>query len=111
MSLQQRITFCTEMSDAFAGEFGRDVKRQLNAQYQEWRKPIADFLNGERFNNAFAERTLNLKSMALPLDNISSYIHMGMNRWFTTEQRFMEYMAYYFCGKYYNQIVHQKNGA
>ncbi|SFF09435.1 thiopeptide-type bacteriocin biosynthesis domain-containing protein [Chitinophaga sp. CF118] len=111
MSLRERITFCTEMSDAFASEFGRDVKRQLNAEYQEWRKPIADFLSGERFNEVFAERAVKLKSMALSLDNISSYIHMSMNRWFTTEQRFMEYMAYYFCGKYYNQIVHQKNGA
>ncbi|SHM71798.1 lantibiotic dehydratase [Chitinophaga sp. CF418] len=111
MSYQQRITFCTEMSDAFAHEFGRDVKRQLNAQYLEWRKPIADFLSGEQFNDVFAERSVKLKSMVLPLDNISSYIHMSVNRWFTTEQRFMEYMAYYFCGKYYNQIVHRKNGA
>lgn len=111
MSLEERITFCTDMSDAFAHEFGRDVKRQLNAQYQEWRKPIADFLRGERFNDVFAERAIKLKRMELSLDNISSYIHMSMNRWFTTEQRFMEYMVYYFCGKYYNQIVHQKNGA
>ncbi|MCF6402944.1 lantibiotic dehydratase [Chitinophaga filiformis] len=111
LSLPERITFCTEMSDAFSREFGRDVKRQLNAQYPEWKKPIAEFLNGERFNDALAERTLALKRMTLPLDNISSYIHMSMNRWFTTEQRFMEYMAYSFCGKYYNQIVHQKNGA
>lgn len=111
MPLHERITFCTGMSDAFAHEFGRDVKRQLNAQYQEWRKPIADFLKSDRFNDVFAERTIKLKSRALSLDNISSYIHMSMNRWFTTEQRFMEYMAYYFCGKYYNQIVHQRNGA
>jgi thiopeptide-type bacteriocin biosynthesis protein len=111
MPLQERITFCTGMSDAFASEFGRDVKRQLNTKYQEWRKPVADFLSGARFNDVFAERTLRLKSMVLPSDNISSYIHMSMNRWFTTEQRLMEYMAYSFCGKYYNQIVHQKNGA
>jgi len=111
MSLQDRITFCTDMSDAFAREFGRDVKRQLNAQYQEWRRPIADFLSGERFNEVFAERVIKLKGMELSLDNISSYIHMSMNRWFTTEQRLMEYMAYYFCGKYYNQKAHQKNGA
>ncbi|SDG14486.1 lantibiotic dehydratase [Chitinophaga filiformis] len=111
LSLEERIAFCTEMSDAFAREFGRDIKRQVNAQYQEWRRPVADFLNSERFNYIFAERTVKLACMGLPLDNISSYIHMSMNRWFTTEQRFMEYMAYSFCGKYYNQIVHQKNGA
>ncbi|PSL31013.1 lantibiotic dehydratase [Chitinophaga ginsengisoli] len=111
MSLEERITFCTEMSDAFSLEFGRDVKKQLNAQYQEWRKPMADFLSGERFNDIFVERAIRLERVALPVDNISSYIHMSMNRWFTTEQRFMEYMAYSFCGKYYNQIVHQKNGA
>lgn len=111
MSLPERVAFCTEMSEAFAHEFGRDVKRQLNVQYQEWRKPIAEFLSGDRFNGVFAERVTKLRPMKLPLDNISSYIHMSMNRWFATEQRLMEYMAYYFCGKYYNQIVHQKNGA
>lgn len=111
MSLPQKITFCTEMADAFTHEFGRDVRRQLNLQYQEWRRPIADFLSGDQFDNVFGERTLQLKNRGLSLDNISSYIHMSMNRWFTTEQRLMEYMVYYFCGKYYNQMVHQKHGA
>jgi lantibiotic biosynthesis protein len=104
LSVSERVSFCTEMSEAFAGEFGREVKRQLNTQYNEWRKPIAEFLKGDQFNEVFAVRASHLKNLSI--DNISSYIHMSMNRWFTTDQRFMEYMSYYFCGKYYNQLLH-----
>ncbi len=31
---------------------------------------------------------------------------MSMNRWFVSQQRLMEYMAYLFSAKYYNQILH-----
>jgi len=111
MSLPERIAFCNDMSGAFGLEFGRDIKRQLDQQYRDWKKPIAQFLNDDKFNSAFEKRENKLKELVLPIENISSYIHMSMNRWFATEQRLMEYMAYHFCGKYYNQIVHQTNGS
>ena len=111
LSLDERIDFCDDMAGAFAREFGRDVKRQVDLQYRDWKKPIAHFLNGSKFDLVFGEREKSLKELALPIENISSYIHMSMNRWFATEQRLMEYMSYHFCGKYYNQLVHQTNGS
>lgn len=111
MPLTERIAFCSEMADAFATEFGREMRKQLNSQYMEWRKDIAVFMRGDRFAAAFTERTRALNNIEFPIDNISSYIHMSMNRWFTVEQRFMEYMVYYFAARYYNQIVHQSYGS
>ena len=50
-----------------------------------------------------------LKKIKLKIDNLSSYIHMSINRWFASEQRLMEYMAYHFCRKYYNQLAYHTN--
>ena len=111
LSLEERADFCDDMAGAFALQFGPDVKRRLDLQYRDWKKPIAHFLSGSRFDPAFREREKNLQDLGLPIKNISSYIHMSMNRWFATEQRLMEYMSYHFCGKYYNQLIHHTNGS
>lgn len=108
---EARVTFCQEMAEAFAKEFGADVKKQLNTQYQQWKKPIAGIWDSSDFEEHFARRNQYLLNPSLPYSNISSYIHMSMNRWFATDQRLMEYMVYYMCGRYYNQQVHQKHGA
>ncbi|BAV04877.1 thiopeptide-type bacteriocin biosynthesis domain-containing protein [Filimonas lacunae] len=110
-SLQDKITYCEEMSEAFSGEFGREVKRKLNKQYPEWKTGLAQFQVKAAWEEAFAARTARLQNMELSLENISSYIHMSMNRWFTAEQRLMEYITYHFCVKFFNQMVHLKNEA
>ncbi|GGH58897.1 thiopeptide-type bacteriocin biosynthesis protein [Filimonas zeae] len=111
LSPEARVTFCQEMADAFAKEFGADVKKQLNLQYQQWKKSIAGSWGSSGFEALFARRNQQLLTPSLPYSNISSYIHMSINRWFATDQRLMEYMVYYMCGRYYNQQVHQKHGA
>jgi len=111
MNPEEKATFCLEMSDAFAMEFGNDVKLQLDLQFREWKGEILKFLSADDYNELFTWRDQSLNPLALPIENISSYIHMSMNRWFATDQRLMEYMAYLFCGKHYNQLVHQLNVA
>jgi len=58
------------------------------------------------FEGEFAKRDKILKGMISPGEDVSSYIHMSMNRWFIAEQRLLEYMCYLFCSKHYNEKIH-----
>jgi thiopeptide-type bacteriocin biosynthesis protein len=109
MSLDEKADFCEKMSDAFAQEFASKVKLQLDLQYRNWKPLIKPFLTGNKYDFAFGNRDEALKKLPLKIENLSSYIHMSINRWFATEQRLLEYMAYLFCGKYYNQLMYHTN--
>lgn len=109
MPLEEKTDYCVEMSDAFAKEYGDRIKLQLDLKYRELKNGIPSFLNSGKYDAEFDERDKKLEGMKLPLENLSSYIHMSINRWFISQQRLMEYMGYLFCAKYYNQILHQSN--
>lgn len=109
MSLSERADFCEKMSDAFAQEFHSRVKLQLDLQYRSWKPLIGPFLTDNKYDLPFEKRNEALKKLPLEIENLSSYIHMSVNRWFATEQRLFEYMAYLFCGKYYNQLIYHVN--
>jgi thiopeptide-type bacteriocin biosynthesis protein len=111
MSTEERVVFCTRMSGAFSGEYGTGVRQAFDDRYREWKRSVAHFLEGRKLETVFKERENQLQKLALPIEHITSYIHMSMNRWFATEQRLMEYMAYHFCGRYYNQLAHITNGS
>lgn len=110
MPLAEKFLFCQKMAEAFEDEFNSKVKMQLDLQYRNWRHLLAACFTDDKYDHAFQKRDKILKGSPLKIENLSSYIHMSINRWFATEQRLMEYMAYLFCGKYYNQLVHQTNG-
>jgi len=109
LSLAEKADFCEKMSDAFAEEFHTRVKLQLDAQYRSWKPLIVPFLTKNQFEIPFRKREIALKKITLKIENLSSYIHMSINRWFASEQRLMEYMAYHFCRKYYNQLAYHTN--
>lgn len=109
MSVEEKANYCIQMSDAFAKEFGPSVKLQLDLKYRELKSLLPSFLNADKYDFEFTKRDKVLNEMLMPKENLSSYIHMSMNRWFITQQRLMEYMCYLFCSKYYNQIIHQTN--
>lgn len=108
MSLNEKANYCLEMSDAFEKEFGLPVKLELDLKYRELKSLLPAFLNAEEYANEFNKRDEVLNEMQMPKENLASYIHMSMNRWFITQQRLMEYMCYLFCSKYYNQVLHHK---
>ena len=109
MSLPEKADFCERMSDAFAGEFPGKVKLQLDLQYRNRKHLVLPFLTSDEFDIPFKKRAVALKILSLKIENLSSYIHMSINRWFVSEQRLMEYMAYHFCKKYYNQLANHTN--
>src|SRR5690606_1604202 len=109
MPLEEKASFCRVMIESFTKEFGNSVKLQLDFKYRELKNLFPSFLNSNKYDFEFNERDKKLKGMKLPLKNISSYIHMSMNKWFVSQQRLLEYMVYLFCEKYYNQKIHQSN--
>lgn len=108
LSLEEKASYCREMSETFAKEYGSQMKIQLDLKYRELKNGLSSFLNSDRYDFEFNERDKKLKGRKLTSENLSSYIHMSMNRWFTNRQRIMEYMCYLFCSKYYKQILHCK---
>lgn len=109
MPLAEKFIFCQKMSEAFAQEFDSKIKLKLDLQYRSWKSLIITFLTDNKYDLVFRKRDKALKELPLKTENLSSYIHMSINRLFATEQRLMEYMAYLFCGKYYNQLLYQTN--
>jgi thiopeptide-type bacteriocin biosynthesis protein len=109
MSLQEKADFCMVRSDTFGKEFGSRIKSQLDLKYRELKNLVFPFLGSEKYDSEFTKRDKVLHEMLLPKENLPSYIHMSMNRWFITQQRLMEYMCYLFLCKYYNEILHQNN--
>jgi thiopeptide-type bacteriocin biosynthesis protein len=109
ISFEEKAGYCMERSEAFPKEYGNEIKLQLNFKYREFKNLLPSFLNSKEYDYEFDERDKKLEEMKLTVENLSSYIHMSMNRWFNSEQRLMECMAYLFCNKYYNQVLRQSN--
>ncbi|HEY5371759.1 MAG TPA: lantibiotic dehydratase [Hanamia sp.] len=105
MSLKEKADYCLQNCQRFSTEFDSGVKFQLDLKYRELKNGLPSFLNSDDYDKEFNERDRNLQKILMPKENLTSYIHMSMNRWFLTEQRLMEYMCYLFCNKYYNQLL------
>lgn len=107
LSLQERLNFCKSMENVFSGEFSSELKSGINAKYRLLKEPLHEFCTGNEFGAAFHQRDLYLQDMKLYREALSSYIHMSINRWFSSEQRALEFMAYSFATKYYSRILSQ----
>ena len=103
---KEKLHFCKAMVESFSKEFGPEFKFRIDLKYREFSEVIPGFLASSVFDREFEERETNLLNLSLPRKNLSSYIHMSMNRWFVTEQRLLEYTVYIFAVKYYKQIFY-----
>ena len=106
LTIEEKISFCDTVIENFAKEFGQEMKYQVDLTYRQLSHVLPTFLESLIFKEEFEERDKKLLKLCLPLKNVSSYIHMSMNRWFVTDQRLMEYMSYVFATKYYKQLIH-----
>ena len=106
MPLDARIQYCSEMSAAFSREFDKATSRQIDQQYRLQQEALSGIVQEHREElQALFNRDKALEPLNLPSKNISSYIHMSMNRWFYSNQRLLEYMAYRYCEKQYKQVL------
>jgi len=105
LDLQEKIAFCTQMATVMLKEFGEENKAKIDLQYREMKNEVTEFMSTSNFEALFKIRN-QLIFGDLPRENLSSYIHMSMNRWFKSEQRLMEFICYTFCSKYYQTQLH-----
>jgi thiopeptide-type bacteriocin biosynthesis protein len=106
LSLKEKLTFCEAMVTTFLKEFGPETKFPIDLKYRQLSNAIPAFFEFAVFETEFKEREASLLKLCLPQKNLSSYIHMSMNRWFVTDQRLLEYMSYIFAARYYTQMLY-----
>lgn len=121
--LKKRV-FCIEkMSESYKMEFGFNMynAKQLNTIYRDKRSTIVSVLSDTQENpdlkSAFeiiGKRSKKNKKLIkdgaeMPENNISSYIHMMMNRLFRTKNRVHELLIYDFLCRYYKSELAKLN--
>ncbi|MEG0928890.1 lantibiotic dehydratase [Chryseobacterium sp.] len=107
LSLQEKLDFCKSMENVFLQEFSSELKSHINSQYRLLKDDLYSFFENHEYEKDFNRRNKDLIHLKLCKENVSSYIHMSINRWFSSEQRAMELMVYSFTTKYYNRILSQ----
>lgn len=109
LSLQEKLDFCKTMENIFLKEFTSEFKTHIKTKYRELSEDLNYFLVNKKFENDFEKRNNSFRCLNLDRDNLSSYIHMSINRWFNSEQRAFELMTYTFAIKYYSRVLSQKD--
>jgi thiopeptide-type bacteriocin biosynthesis protein len=107
LSLQEKLDFCKSMENVFLKEFTQELKSHINSKYRILKEDLYSFCTENEFGEEFNERDKNMSNIKLSKEVLSSYIHMSINRWFSSEQRALELMTYSFAAKYYSRILSQ----
>ena len=105
------------MSDSFLREFNFNIhnSKSLNDAYRIKRKSISDIVNGiDKEDDSLMKKHVNtyVKEVAgiigdIPIDklNLSSYLHMEMNRLFVNNNRLNEMVIYNYLTRYYKSEI------
>ena len=122
--LPAKAALLKRMQQSFFQEFGGDkaLQTQLNDKHREHMRQLSSFLQPQQdAENAIEEviaiftlrsmrNTAALQKAALPVhEQLSSYIHMFLNRMLLSNQRKHELVIYHFMSRYYeSQLAIQK---
>ena len=108
-SLSKLCEYSKKLASQLSDEFSQDLKTHINVQYRELKEEFYLFMKSDIFNNEFKLRSRKLNNLKISKSNLSSHIHMSLNRLFSSEQRALEFMTYSFALKYYGKILHHQN--
>ncbi|HKR07275.1 MAG TPA: thiopeptide-type bacteriocin biosynthesis protein, partial [Bacteroidia bacterium] len=123
-SIDKKILIMDQMKTSFTKEFriDKNLKIQLDDKYRKLRKKIEDFFNDKTLEENLPEvysLLIEKRSQLMPIiykisglfdsktgskkieEVIFSYIHMSMNRLFSSKQRVSEMLIYYLVHKHY----------
>lgn len=112
LGLGERLDFIQGVCASLGKEFKPELRVTLDQQYRTLRHKVAVTVTPDALASLLTlrrsrieyELAQDIASKAVPLfRNLSSYIHMSMNRWFKTDQRLQEYIVYYFLQKHYTE--------
>ncbi|WP_295715616.1 lantibiotic dehydratase [Mucilaginibacter sp.] len=116
-TLQQKHVYMTEIRNGFLTEFdySEKIKNVVNRKFKENEKRIFQIMTVSTGNKATDEilrkRDAKIQSALVKLKNsvdkrqsyiiLQSYLHMFLNRFFTSKQRLHEFVVYCMLEKYY----------
>jgi thiopeptide-type bacteriocin biosynthesis protein len=119
-SIDGKIDFTEKMKTSFLTEFKADknLRVQMDDRFRKFKKKMETFFDDEELKLNFPEinellitRRAQLSQIINTIYNeadpqmteslLFSYIHMTMNRLFTSKQRVVEMLIYYLMNKYY----------
>ena len=117
LNIKQKKEIIEKMSDSFLREFNFNIhnSKSLNDAYRIKRKSISDIVNGiDKEDDSLMKKHVNtyVKEVAgiigdIPIDklNLSSYLHMEMNRLFVNNNRLNEMVIYNYLTRYYKSEI------
>lgn len=125
MTLDEMLSFCMSIRNDFFAELALDNKeflKSMNAKLKKNHKLMNSIMNETNIElqelfKIFKVREKKITSILKPIEKIkirkdfghlSSYIHMSLNRLFSSDQRFKEAICYDLL---YNFLIYQKKGA
>ena len=103
LSIQEKLDFSKRMEAYYSSEFDISFKNHISSKYREIREELDSFFETSIFETFFLEREKYLRKLKLNRNKLPDYIHMSLNRWFNSEQRALELMAYAFAVKQYSK--------
>lgn len=118
LNVKQKKEFIERMNDSFLREFNFNIHNSkcLNDAYRITRKAVADLVGGidnedvdslmRKHVNAYANEVAGIIG-DVPIDklNLSSYLHMEMNRLFASNNRLNEMVVYNYLTRYYKSEI------
>ena len=118
LSLEKKKELIEKMSDSFLREFNFNIhnSKYLNDAYRKKRTAIADLVGGLDTDemDSFLRKCVNTYANEvagiigdIPIDNlnISSYLHMEMNRLFANNNRLNEMVVYNYLTRFYKSEI------
>ncbi|ARS35708.1 lantibiotic dehydratase [Pontibacter actiniarum] len=112
LDLGEKLTFVQAVAASLGAEFHQELRVELDQKYRSLRKKLLQQESSTILGRLLALRrdrvvneikAANFKDEKALQGNLSSYIHMSMNRWFKSDQRLQEYVVYYFLQKFYTE--------
>jgi len=117
-SLQEKRDLLNTLQENFGKEFGIniDFRRQFGQKYRTEKSRIEKILDktteqDEEYITLFQpifENSEATKGLGGLQSNLSSYIHMLLNRLFRTQQRTHELILYDYLFRYYNSLIERQ---
>ena len=118
LDIEQKKGFIERMNDSFLREFIFNIHNSkcLNDAYRITRKAVADLVSGldkddvatliRKHVNIYAKEVASIIG-DIPIDklSISSYLHMEMNRLFSSNNRLNEMVVYNYLTRYYKSEI------
>lgn len=118
LDINQKWGLIIKMSDAYLKEFGFNEHniKPLAKKYRQLNGTITQLLQGQGLDSIFYQiirrHQLKIKKLLQATDveqlNVSSLLHMSMNRLFASQNRLNELVLYYCLERYYRKEVKRR---